>query len=112
MEKEKIKKEVSDWFYKKHYYCKDVDSMLTFTAQSVINEIVEFTEQRVKNNSVLDDVIKRFGIDTRVTWCKHPSMEFYIMEQKGKDVLICNTTNIEDDNYNDWWVDYREINVL
>ena len=29
-----------------------------------------------------------------------------------KDVLICNTTNVEDENYNDWWVDYREINVL
>tara|TARA_B110000977_G_scaffold196544_1_gene277112 strand:- start:314 stop:571 length:258 start_codon:yes stop_codon:yes gene_type:complete len=56
MEKEEIKKEVSDWFYKKHYYCKDVDSMLTFTAKSVIDEIVEFTTDRVKNNGVLGDV--------------------------------------------------------
>ena len=79
----------------------------------VATDLVEYiSEILVKNNSVLDDVIKCFEVGTRVSWCKHSSPCFYVMEQKGKDVLICNTTNVEDDNYNDWWVDYKEINVL
>lgn len=79
--------------------------------KDLLNDTIKALKQ-VKNNGVLDDVIKRFEIGARVSWCKHPSPCFYVMEQKGKDVLICNTTNVEDDNYNDWWVDYKEINVL
>ena len=104
--KMKIKEEDKDLNYWKEN-CKD-DYL--HTPISVLRYITEL-ESKV-NNRVLDDVIKRFEIGTRVSWCKNPSPCFYVMEQKGKDVLICNTTNVEDDNYNDWWVDYKEINVL
>jgi hypothetical protein len=82
-----------------------------FYEKNVIEAMEQYHQSKV-NNVVLDDVMKRFEVYTRVSWCKHTSPCFYVMEQKGKDVLICNTTNVEDENYNDWWVDYREINVL
>jgi len=96
---------------KENVYC-DGDLIEGRGAFDAVMKFAEKYHQSKVNNSVLDDVIKRFEVGTRVSWCKHSSPCFYVMEQKGKDVLICNTTNVEDDNYNDWWVDYKEINVL
>ena len=70
---------------------------------------VEWALKQVKNNSVLDGVIKRFEVGMEVIWKGKP---FYVVEEKDVAILVSNGLELDDDLYCDWWVNKSEVNVL
>lgn len=58
-------------------------------------------------------VIERFSIGQAVKW---EGMKFWVAEDNGKEkVLVCNceeTKNIQQSEYNDWWVSRDLLNAL
>ena len=58
-------------------------------------------------------VIERFSIGQLVKW---GGMKFWVAEDNGDSkVLVCNcedTKNIQQSEYNDWWVDRDVLNAL
>lgn len=57
-------------------------------------------------------VIKRFEVGTPVTWGSL-GRTFYVVEHNQfTKVLVSNLQDVNDDNYNDWWVDIDELKVL
>ena len=59
------------------------------------------------------DVIERFSIGQPVKW---EGMKFWVSEDNGDSkVLVCNcedTKDIQQSEYNDWWVDRDVLNAL
>ena len=70
---------------------------------------VEWALKQVKNNGVLDGVIKRFEVGKEVIWKDKP---FYVVEEKDAAILVSNGLELDDELYCDWWVNKSEVNVL
>ena len=93
------------------YLDDDLNEPNHFTFGEMI-ELIEKYHQSKVNNGVLDDVTKRFEVGTPVTW-GNLGRTFYVVEHNQfTKVLVSNLQDVNDDNYNDWWVDIDELNVL
>ena len=76
--------------------------------KDLLNDTIKALKQ-VKNNGVLDGVIKRFEVGKEVIWKDKP---FYVVEEKDAAILVSNGLELDDELYCDWWVNKSEVNVL
>ena len=76
----------------------------------VATDLVDYISERlVKNNGVLDGVIKRFEVGKEVIWKDKP---FYVVEEKDAAILVSNGLELDDELYCDWWVNMSDVNIL
>jgi hypothetical protein len=51
-------------------------------------------------------VTRTFKVGDNVKWC---GMDLVVVEVGIGEILIATSENVEDDNYNDWWVDTQYV---
>jgi hypothetical protein len=74
------------------------------------DKYIDYLEKKkVKNNSVLDYVIKCLEYGDEIYW---KGEKFYFIEGKDTAVLIGNYPDVENKHYNDWWVNKSEVDVF
>jgi len=82
------------------------------TAKQAMQMMEEYHQAKLKLLGI-GGVIERFSIGQPVKW---EGMKFWVVEDNGKKkVLICNCEdikNIQQPEYNDWWVDRDVLNAL
>lgn len=58
------KKDVEDWFYKKHPNCKDVDCMMEFRPKYVLEDIFNCIDELVNNSDIIGGVSDLFVLSS------------------------------------------------
>ena len=72
-------------------------------------ENINYIADEILKLFAIPDVSKRFSIGQKVMW---DGIVYWVMEDNGEPkVLVANSENRHDDEYNDWWVYRYELNA-
>ena len=73
------------------------------------NEIIDEFQSPL-NQSIFN--ISDFSLNKKVKRNYPESLDYWVTEIKGKNILIRTTENLEDANYDDFWVNVDELRLV